>query len=641
MIAKGMSAALAAMGLGLAAVAGPLDELMPVPRQAAARTGVVSGKALGDVRFVGGSVEGAPSAVADQAYVLEIAENGVTVTASGRDGRLNARKTLDQLVKLGGGTVPACRIVDWPELKWRGFMLDVGRNYLDVPSLKDMLDVMAAYKLNFFHWHLTEYFAWRLQSKRYPQLAKGGFFDPFGWRHAGMFYSQEDFREIVDYAWERGITIVPEFDVPGHSEAFRRAFGFKSMRDAGVVETLVGLVEELCSLAPAEKMPFIHLGGDEVWDEPEKFAEGSMNRLARAVAAQGRTMMNWDPGQKVDADIPRVAMLWGKAMPEGCSAIDARGWYIEDYDPFEVLGAAAYHSPFPGLGEDARKLGAVFCGWHDSAVGYPYAKTFVEQPIFPSCVLLGQLYWRGCKHEPEFVRKRLPLAGDPRLAVAQDLERRTVAQRDKALAGLRHPFHLVKQTQMRWRLSDADGRLIAKDIAQGTVIVADGPKSNHNYYHSMTGLVFAETWILSPDDRTVGAWIGFTAYDRDIGRTRAKGTPALGQWNKFGATVELNGEKIAPPAWLQPRLEVGPQTPCVRYDYELEETPFTNDEWFMREPTKIRLKKGWNHVKLTLPMTRPVNTWMTHRWVGTFMPVAGTTDHPREIEDLVYSSDPQ
>jgi len=637
----GVLIAMTAVGSYSTAHAGPLEELMPVPREVTARSGTVSGKALDDIRFAEAAVAGAPEAVADQAYVLEVTGEGVKVTASGRDGRLNARKTLGQLVKLGGGRVPACRIVDWPNLKWRGFMLDVGRNYLDLPSLKDMLDVMADYKLNFFHWHLTEYYAWRLQSKRYPQLAKGGFFDPFGWRHPGMFYSQEEFREIVDYAWERGITIVPEFDVPGHSEAFRRAFGFKTMRDEGVVETLVGLVEELCSLAPAEKMPFVHLGGDEVWDEQEKFPEGGMNRLARAVAAQGRTTMNWDPGQKLDPDVPRIGMLWGKDMPEGYPAIDARGWYIEDYDPFEVLGAAAYHSPFPGLGEDARKQGAVFCGWHDSVVGYPYAKTFAEQPVFPSCVLLGHLFWHGCRHEAEFVRKRLPLAGDPRLEVARDLERRTVAQRDKVLTNLRHPFHFVKQTQMRWRLTDEAGRLIAKDIAQGTVIVADGPKSKHNYYHSMTGLVYAETWVKSPDDRTVGAWIGFTAYDRDIGRTRAQGTPALGQWNRFDATIEINGERIAPPAWLQPRLGVGPQTPCVRYDYELEETPFTNDEWFMREPTRIRLRKGWNHVKLTLPMTRPVDTWMTHRWVGTFMPIAGTTDHPREIEDLEYSSDPQ
>ena len=621
--------------------AGPVDELVPEPRSAVVREGVASERALQDVRCESGAVEGADAGVAEEAYVLDVGADAVRITASSRLGEMNARKTLDQLKRLAGGKVPCCRIADWPVLRWRGFMVDTGRNYLDLRSMRDLIDVMAAYKLNLLHWHITEYYGWRLQSKRHPEIERKGFFDPSGKRHFGKFYTQEEFRGIVDYAFERGVTVMPEFDMPGHSEAFRRAFGFKSMKDPGVRETMADLIDELCKLAPKERMPFIHLGGDEVWEGKEKIDEETMTAWAKVVTDNGRTVVGWDPGQKFTPVGPRIAMLWGGTQAKDCGWFDARGWYIEDYDPFEVLGAAAYHSPFPGLGEDARKLGAVFCGWHDSAVGYPYAKTFAEQPIFPSCVLLGQLYWRGCRHEPEFVRKRLPLAGDPRLAVAQDLERRTVAQRDKALAGLRHPFHFVKQTQMRWRLTDADGKLIAKDIAQGTVIVADGPKSNHNYYHSMTGLVYAETWIRSPDDRTVGAWIGFTAYDRDIGRTRAKGTPALGQWNRFGATVELNGEKIAPPAWLQPRLEVGPQTPCVRYDYELEETPFTNDEWFMREPTKIRLKKGWNHVKLTLPMTRPVNTWMTHRWVGTFMPIAGTTDHPREIEDLEYSSDPR
>jgi len=619
----------------------PLTELVPEPRSAVAREGEVVAAAAANLKVVNGDVPGAPKSVADEAYVLEVAADGVTVTATGRAGEMNARKTLAQLVKLGGGRVPCCRIVDWPVLKWRGFMLDTGRNYLDLPSLKDLIDVMAAYKLNLFHWHITEYYGWRLASKKYPQVERNGYYDPLGNRHYGKFYSQAEFREVVDYAFARGVTVMPEFDVPGHAEAFRNAFGFKSMKDPGVRETLCDLIDELCKLAPAEKMPFIHLGGDEVWDEKEKIDETSMTAWAKTVTANGRTVVTWDPGQKFQPSGPRIAMLWGGTQTEGVPWFDARGWYIEDYDPFEVLNAAAYLQPFRGVMEHPQQSGAIFCGWHDSAVGLPYAKTFREQPVFPACVMLGDLYWHGRAYVKEYTRRRLPLAGDPLLDVARDIERRTIAQRDKVLTDLRHPFHFVRQTQMRWRVTDAAGKLVAKNIAQGSVFVYAGPKSSCNLYHSPTGTVFAETWIKSPDDRTIGAWIGFTAYDRDHGRSRSMGTPDLGQWNKFGATLEINGEKIAPPVWQQPSLKSGKRLPEVSHVHEIDETPYTNDEWYMREPTPVKLKKGWNHVKMTLPMTRLVDTWRTHRWVGTFMPVAGTTDHPREIEDLEYSSDPR
>ena len=621
----------------LSLVAGPLGELVPEPRAVEAREGVSA--AAGKVSFVRDTVPDAPAAVADEAYVLEVAADGVTVTASSLAGEMNARKTLDQLVKLSGGRVPCCRIVDWPILRWRGFMLDVGRNYLGVAALKDLLDVMAAYKLNLFHWHLTEYYAWRLQSKKFPELEKNGYHDPFGSRHAGMFYTQDEFREIVDYAWKRGVTVMPEFDIPGHSYAFRKAFGFASMRDAGVTDRLVALVKELCALAPREKMPFVHLGGDEVWDPEERFRLGDMATVAKAVADCGRTVVTWDPGEPFEAKGPRVAMLWGGTQATDCPWFDARGWYIEAYDPFELLGAASYLAPFRGE-RKPEQLGAIFCAWHDSAVGLPCERAFRNQPVFPACVALGDLYWHGRAYAPAFSRRRLPLAGDPLLNIARDVERRVIAQRDKVLTDLRHPFHFVRQTQMRWRLTDEDGTLLAKDIAQASVYPQHGPDSLQNLTDKATGTVFMETWIRSPDDRTVGAWIDFTAYDRDQGRSRARGTAKLGEWNRFGAKVSVNGEEIAPPVWEKPDLKIGRPVPCVKWQSEIDEIPFSNEAWYMREPTPVRLRAGWNHVKLTLPMTRAVNTWMTHRWVGTFMPVAGTTDHPREIDDLEYSSDP-
>lgn len=622
-----------------AARAAAYEDLMPVPRLAVETGGVVASSAIKSPEVVRDHIPGAPSNVRDQAYSIELGESRVRIVAGGEAGERWARVTLDQLRRLTGDRVPCGRIVDWPRFPWRGFMLDTGRNFLDMPSLKDLIDMMARYKLNLFHWHLTEYYAWRLASARYPQLAARGYYDPKGTRHCGKFYSQADFREVVDHAARRGVTVMPELDVPGHAQAFREAFGFKTMRDAGVEEVLDRLFDELCKLVPAERMPFVHLGGDEVWAEKERIDRSSMTRWAETVTTNGRTVVTWDPGQKFDPRGPRIAMLWGASQAEDCAWLDARGWYIEEWDPFEALGRATYHSPFRGAPPDERQLGAVFCAWHDNAVGLPYSRTFRNQPIFPCCVLLGNLYWSGGTYEEQFAKRRLPLAGDPRLDLAIDLERRTVAQRDRALADLRHPFHFVRQTQMRWRMTDASGRLIAKDIAQGSVYPFNMLGSAQNFYHSPTGLVFVETWVRSPEAQEVGAWIGFTGYDRDHGRTRTDGTPAQGEWNKFGARIEINGTPVPPPVWEQPSLPSGEGLEKLKYVRAIDEIPFTNDEWYMREPTRIRLDAGWNHVKMTLPMPRAVGPY-SHRWIGTFMPVAGTTDRPREVEGLVYASDP-
>ena len=204
------------------------DLLVPRPVNAVATGGEAPSADL-TFRTVRGAVPDAPAAVAAEAYVLEIGEREAVATASDPRGERYARVTFDQLRALGGGKVPCGRIVDWPRLRWRGYLNDCGRNYLDRTGVKAILDVMALYKLNLFHWHLTDYHGWRLESKRHPGLQSEAAF--YG-RQVGRYYTQDDFREIVDYAFARGIRVMPEFDLPGHSTAFREAFGLKSMKDA-------------------------------------------------------------------------------------------------------------------------------------------------------------------------------------------------------------------------------------------------------------------------------------------------------------------------------------------------------------------------------------------------------------------------
>ena len=615
------------------------DELMPRPvRSLQSKDQTVPVERLQNVKVAKGLVPGAPAATADEAYILEIDADGAQITAPGPFGEIWARVTLDQLVRLSrDGRVPCGRITDWPRLKWRGFMLDSVRNYLPPQGVKDIIDVMSRYKLNLFHWHLTENYAWRLESKRFPELQSER---AFLHRHKGKFYTQKEFREIVDYAYARGVRVMPEFDFPGHALAFRRAFGFKTMSDPGVAEKAAALFEELCTLAPKEKMPFIHMGTDEVFKrDVEGAPRETLERMAKSIADGGRTMVSWVPGETYDSPGPRINMLWtDKVSPEKNPGayFDAIGMYIEDFDPFELLSVAVYHKAARWHDAGDLNQGAIFCAWHDGFVGLPYENLLRNQPVFPSCVLFGDAYWHGRDNDLPQFRKRLPRGGDPQLAEAAAIERRVVAQRDRALRDLKHPFHFLRQTDMRWRLTKEDGTLIEADIAQATISPArHGCKATD-------GTVIAETWIKSPKDQTVGAWIGFTNISRDHGLVYSAPLPGVGEWNRFGASIELNGEKIAPPKWKRPGLKRGNPiadwTPAWTL-YEADEEPFTDQEYVMREPTPIHLRAGWNHVKLTLP-NPAAKEKSKHRWVGTFIPVAGTTDHPREVEGLEYASVP-
>ena len=240
--------------------------------------------------------------------------------------------------------------------------------------------------------------------------------------------------------------------------------------------------------------------------------------------------------------------------------------------------------------------------------------------VYPAIVLLSDNLWRGREKDEPSLYARLPRPDDPRFALAADLERRTIAQRDKVLKGLRHPFPYVAQTQMRWRMTDEKGNVLGEDIPQATIYPRHFWFSESAYVPRNDGVVTLETWITSESEIDCGAWIGMTGFSRSDGRSRDAPTPKLGEWNKHGATIELNGRKIEPPKWAHPGVGGNPK-----------ETPLVDEDYWYREPTPIHLKKGVNYVKMTLPKK---GGW---KWIGTFTPILGTSDHPREVPGLSYS----
>ena len=160
-------------------------------------------------------------------YFLKIEKGNVYIEGN----EIWARQTLTQLAD-NEGYVPDIQIHDWSEYPFRGFMHDTGRNFQTIEMLKETIDLMSFYKINYFHWHLTDYPAWRIECKVYPQLNDPQYQRPG--RDCGKYYTYDEIRDLIAYAKERGITIMPEIDMPGHSAYFKNAFGFTMDSEDGL-----------------------------------------------------------------------------------------------------------------------------------------------------------------------------------------------------------------------------------------------------------------------------------------------------------------------------------------------------------------------------------------------------------------------
>src|SRR5689334_8861675 len=225
-----------------------------------------------------------PTLGEDESYRLDVTADGARLSASTPTGALRGMETFAQLVTPGteGFEVPAVHIEDRPRFPWRGLMLDVSRHWMPLAVVERNLDAMAAVKLNVFHWHLSDDQGIRIESKRFPKLQEMG--------SDGHFYTQDQARYIIEYARERGIRVVPEFDTPGHTQSWfpgypelastpgkytiGRTWGiYYPVMDPTREETyqfLDGFIGEMAALFPD---PYFHIGGDEV--NPKEWKENA------------------------------------------------------------------------------------------------------------------------------------------------------------------------------------------------------------------------------------------------------------------------------------------------------------------------------------------------------------------------------
>ena len=564
--------------------ASALDELMPRPKTVQATEGTWR-YAPNAIQTVTASPE--LLAKGEDAYQLTITPDGVTVAGNQR----YAMVTLKQLAELGQGALPCATITDWPTLPYRGMLHDTGRNFQPIQQIKLQLDWLEKYKFNVFQWHITDNHGWRLQSKKYPQLSR-----PENLDRSDRFYTQQEFKDLIAYAKQRGIIVIPELDVPGHTETMRRAFNVKQMNEPKMRQIIADLFDELMGLLDPKVTPFIHIGSDEV-KAHERVPGEWLTEWVKMIEAKGFKVIAWGPGQHPPhLDKPLIRQYWmgrqvGRATDE--PYFDSQSsYYINHVDPLELLAAAAYQKPCL-TGPTENHLGAIFAVWHDDAIAKP-EDILTMNPVFPSIVLYSDNFWNGREKDDMRYYGNLPDPSDSDFALAADLERRALAHKPR-FKNL--PYHLYPQTQMRWRMAETaetkpfnELPWTQRVIAQGTIYPQHFFFSQTNLTNGKSGCVWFGTVVNSDAPRTVELIADCMNYSRSDGRARDAALVA-GKWNAKGAEIYLNGQPIPPPQWKQPGLS----------GWGTREKPLVDEPWMVRKPLRVTLKKGRNELLIKLP----------------------------------------
>ncbi len=363
----------------------------------------------------------------DESYSLEIKNSGAELQAGTPLGIMHGLQTYLQLVQVSpdGFSVPAVVIRDKPRFPWRGLMIDVSRHFIPLDVLRRNLDGMAAVKLNVFHWHLSDDQGFRVESKKFPKLQEAG--------SDGLYYTQDEVRGLIGYARDRGVRIVPEFDMPGHSTAWfagypelasgpgpyhvERKWGiFDAAMDPTQDRTYKFLDEFIGEMAKLFPDPYFHIGGDEVngkqWDANPKIQEfmrahglknnqdlqGYFNeRLQKIVSKHGKIMIGWDEVLRPDLPKNVVIQSWrgqaalADAARQGNRGLLSFGYYLDlmwpasrHYAGDPMSDAAANLSP----DEKQRILGGEACMWSEYV-----SSENIDSRIWPRLAAIAERLW--------------------------------------------------------------------------------------------------------------------------------------------------------------------------------------------------------------------------------------------------------
>lgn len=547
-----------------------------------------------------------------EAYELDLSANGIKIAANELHGIFNGLQTLKQLFH-NNYNIPVCIIKDEPAFSWRGYMIDVGRNYQPIALIKQQIDAMALAKLNVFHFHATENVAWRFESKKYPQLNAPQFMT----RNKGQYYSEAELKDIITYCKDRFIEFVPEIDMPGHSEAFTRAMGFGMQTDSGLI-VIKELVKEFCE---TYDFKYLHLGADEVKITKPDFVP----EMVKFVKSLNKEIVAWWPGEIHDTSVIRNLWLSNHGEKEesaNVKTIDSRHTYLNHMDPLESVTTLFFRQYNDVVTGSEALLGATLCLWPDRRVSEPEDAIKVNA-VYPAMMAFAERTWRGGGLKGF-------ISGIPHNTVLRNdfagFEKRLMIFKRNFLK--EHSFIYTPQSAIQWELfGPYDNGGIAnktfpvensftiagqpyQTVYGGTIILKHfwapliggalkDPKENTTFY--------ARTKIWSESARTGKFWISFN----NISRSPATDSPPLGKWNENNGKVWVNKNLIPPPAW---------QRAGKKGDAEI---PLTDEDYAYRQPNLIPLKKGWNEVWVKVPVTTfKGKDWQNPvKWMFTFAEV--------------------
>jgi hexosaminidase len=363
----------------------------------------------------------------DESYSLEISAAGAKLDATTTLGIMRGLETFLQLVQTtsDGFAAPAITIHDKPRFPWRGLMIDVSRHFIPLDVLKRNLDGMAAVKLNVFHWHLSDNQGFGVESKKFPKLTEMG--------SDGLFYTQDEVRDLIAYAHDRGIRVVPEFDMPGHSTAWfvgypELASGpgpYQIERKWGVFDPAMNPAEdrtykfldafigEMAQLFPDQ---YFHIGGDEVngkeWDanpniqafmhahglKTNQDLQAYFNtRVQKIVSKHGKIMVGWDEIMRPDLPKDIVVQSWrgqdslAAATRQGYRGILSYGYYLD------LMWPASRHYAVDPMSDGAanlapeerqRILGGEACMWSEYV-----SPENIDSRIWPRAAAIAERLW--------------------------------------------------------------------------------------------------------------------------------------------------------------------------------------------------------------------------------------------------------
>lgn len=576
------------------------SSLLPLPQKYQFNGKKSSGELTVEEKYVS-QIEGAK--FQEEAYHLLITKKGILLEATTPKGMYWGRQTLEQLKTTKNKKIylPQCEITDWPAFRIRGFMHDVGRSFIPVEELKREISLLSRYKINVFHWHLTENQAWRLECKKYPQLNAPENME----RENGKFYTLEEARQLVEFCKQHQVLLIPEIDMPGHSAAFERTFKTDMQSEKGT-QILKDIIDEVCATFD---VPYLHIGTDEVQFTNPEFVP----MMVKYIRDNGKKVISYNPGWNYKPGEIDMTQLWsyrGKAQ-KGIPAIDCRYHYANHFDTYADL-VAMFNSRIYNQPEGSDDLaGCIVAFWNDRFIDNTH-QLLAENNFYPYMLTLAERAWRGGGNCYFDGKGTLLWEDEPeQLAAFKEFEDRLLWQKNTWLKEV--PFPYVRQTQSEWQITDAFpnggdlNKVFPPEEKEDSVyqyegktyktrkIIGNGIYLRHVWGTLVPGFyanpqenhtAYATRWIYSPKERKTKLALEFQNYSR----SESDLAPRQGTWDYKCSRAWLNGQEIMPPVWKNTNTE------------RSNEITLKNENYMSRPAIDITLKKGWNKLMLKLPV---------------------------------------